>query len=161
MFILVSANDFIATSMKIKLRQLNFDPHQFYDHQHVAMVMFVGNLFATWSINDCLVGPQKVNLKWSGHITVQRARIMFWGTPYLPSHPLNQYFTPRKCYKLFYSQVIFQAALKPFSLNPNDSVSAVTLENEALPSTLFIVFAAIVGCIFTRYVSNSQQLYLL
>ena len=57
LLLLASANDFIAASMKRKLRQLNFDPHQFFDYWHVAMVMFVGNLFATWSINDCLAGP--------------------------------------------------------------------------------------------------------
>ena len=35
--------------------------------------------------------------------------------------------------------------MKPLSLSPNDSVAAVTLENEALLHAFFIVFAAVLA----------------
>ena len=38
--------------------------------------------------------------------------------------------------------------MKPLSLSPNDSVAAVTLENEALLYTFFIVFAGVMAHIF-------------
>ena len=38
--------------------------------------------------------------------------------------------------------------MKPLSLSFNDSVAAVTLENEALLYAFFIVFAAIMACVF-------------
>ena len=41
--------------------------------------------------------------------------------------------------------------LKPLSLNPNNSVATVTLENEALLSAFFIVFATIMAQVFTIY----------
>ena len=34
---------------------LNFDPARLWDYWHLAMVMLVYNLFATWLINDCYV----------------------------------------------------------------------------------------------------------
>ena len=41
------------------------------------------------------------------------------------------------------SKITFQAVLKPLSLNPNDSVATVTLENEALLFCVVIVFATL------------------
>ena len=38
--------------------------------------------------------------------------------------------TPKKCLKVFCSQITFWAALTPLSLNPNNSVAAVMLENK-------------------------------
>ena len=40
--------------------------------------------------------------------------------------------------------------MKLLLLSPNDSVAAVTLENEALLYTFFIVFAAVMACVFAR-----------
>ena len=40
--------------------------------------------------------------------------------------------------------------MKPLSLSPNDSVAAVTLENEALLYAFFIVFAAVMACVFAH-----------
>ena len=39
--------------------------------------------------------------------------------------------------------------MKPLSLNPNNSVAAVTLENDALLSVFFIVFGAVMACVFS------------
>ena len=40
--------------------------------------------------------------------------------------------------------------MKLLSLSPSDSVVAVTLENEALVYAFFIVFAAVMACVFAR-----------
>ena len=40
--------------------------------------------------------------------------------------------------------------MKPLSLSLNDSVAAVTLENEALQYAIFIVFAAVIASVFVR-----------
>lgn len=50
--------------------------------------------------------------------------------------------------------ITFQAVLKPLSLNPNNWVAAVMLENEALLSMFFIVHAAIMA--HGSIMSNSQ-----
>ena len=47
--------------------------------------------------------------------------------------------------------------LKPSSLRPNDSLAAVTLENEALLYAFFIVFAALMERVFAIYVSVVSQ----
>ena len=39
---------------------------------------------------------------------------------------------------------------KPLSLSPNDSVAAVTLENETLLYAFFIAFTAVMARVFTR-----------
>ena len=41
--LLAFAQNFIPVSMKIKLRQLNFDPNNYEFIVHVAMVMLVNN----------------------------------------------------------------------------------------------------------------------
>ena len=42
--------------------------------------------------------------------------------------------------------------MKPLSPSPNDSVAAVTLENEALLYPFLIVFAAVMACVFAFYI---------
>ena len=41
--LLVFTKDFVATTTKIKLKQLKFEPHQFCDYWPVAMAMLVNS----------------------------------------------------------------------------------------------------------------------
>ena len=80
--LLTSMNDFIAASMKLKLKQLNFDPHRFCDYWHAAMVMLVDyKLFTTstgpiidcWVIY-CIVFLQQQFLWVHAHAQTQKCR---------------------------------------------------------------------------------------
>ena len=73
--------------------------------------------------------------------------IMCWGTTTSPPPHTPPGISALKCY---WSQIAFYAVLKPLLLSPNDSVAAVTLENEALLYVLFIVFVSVMACIFVH-----------
>ena len=64
--------------------------------------------------------------------------------PFPPPSPCTP--LPAKYYAL---KLLFLAVLMPLSLNPNDSVAAVTLVNEALLSRHVLVFVVVTARLFT------------